>query len=56
MCCQALEAGQSRSSPLLKRPVRTQAVIDQSDMYTHVLSVFTEKVGDGSSTHILFAG
>jgi len=43
MCCQALEAGQSRSSPLLKRPVRTQAVIDQSDMYTHVLSVFTEK-------------
>ncbi|XP_044777115.1 regulator of MON1-CCZ1 complex isoform X2 [Neomonachus schauinslandi] len=39
----ALEAGQSRSSPLLKRPVRTQAVIDQSDMYTHVLSVFTEK-------------
>ncbi|KAF6303186.1 regulator of MON1-CCZ1 [Rhinolophus ferrumequinum] len=39
----AVEAGQSRSSPLLKRPVRTQAVIDQSDMYTHVLSVFTEK-------------
>uniref|UniRef100_A0A452V3F2 Uncharacterized protein n=1 Tax=Ursus maritimus TaxID=29073 RepID=A0A452V3F2_URSMA len=39
----ALEAGQSRSSPLLKRPARTQAVIDQSDMYTHVLSVFTEK-------------
>ncbi|XP_032715653.1 regulator of MON1-CCZ1 complex isoform X2 [Lontra canadensis] len=39
----ALEAGQSRSSPLLRRPVRTQAVIDQSDMYTHVLSVFTEK-------------
>ncbi|XP_020824408.1 regulator of MON1-CCZ1 complex [Phascolarctos cinereus] len=35
--------GQSRSNPLLKRPVRTQAVIDQSDMYTHVLSVFTEK-------------
>ncbi|XP_019381858.1 PREDICTED: uncharacterized protein C18orf8 homolog isoform X2 [Gavialis gangeticus] len=39
----AVEAGQSRSNPLLKRPVRTQAVIDQSDMYTHVLSVFTEK-------------
>ncbi|ELK05701.1 hypothetical protein PAL_GLEAN10023158 [Pteropus alecto] len=39
----AVEAGQSRSSPLLKRPVRTQAVIDQSDMYTHVLSAFTEK-------------
>ncbi|XP_036101600.1 regulator of MON1-CCZ1 complex isoform X2 [Molossus molossus] len=39
----AVEAGQSRSSPLLRRPVRTQAVIDQSDMYTHVLSPFTEK-------------
>ncbi|KAK2506602.1 hypothetical protein MC885_012984, partial [Smutsia gigantea] len=39
----AVEAGQSRSSPLLKRPVRTQAVVDQSDLYTHVLSVFTEK-------------
>ncbi|XP_028924175.1 regulator of MON1-CCZ1 complex isoform X1 [Ornithorhynchus anatinus] len=39
----AVETGQSRSSPLLKRPVRTQAVIDQSDMYTHVLSEFTEK-------------
>ncbi|XP_058133534.1 regulator of MON1-CCZ1 complex isoform X2 [Dasypus novemcinctus] len=39
----AVEAGQSRSSPLLRRPVRTQAVVDQSDMYTHVLSVFTEK-------------
>uniref|UniRef100_A0A8C3J6T2 Regulator of MON1-CCZ1 n=1 Tax=Calidris pygmaea TaxID=425635 RepID=A0A8C3J6T2_9CHAR len=38
-----VEAGLSRSNPLLKRPVRTQAVIDQSDMYTHVLSVFTEK-------------
>uniref|UniRef100_A0A7N4Q1L8 Regulator of MON1-CCZ1 n=1 Tax=Sarcophilus harrisii TaxID=9305 RepID=A0A7N4Q1L8_SARHA len=38
-----VETGQSRSNPLLKRPVRTQAVIDQSDMYTHVLSVFTEK-------------
>ncbi|XP_029778848.1 regulator of MON1-CCZ1 complex isoform X3 [Suricata suricatta] len=39
----AVEAGPSRSSPLLRRPVRTQAVVDQSDMYTHVLSVFTEK-------------
>ncbi|KAG5195633.1 hypothetical protein JEQ12_011928 [Ovis aries] len=39
----AMEAGQSRSVPLLRRPVRTQAVVDQSDMYTHVLSVFTEK-------------
>ncbi|XP_067146733.1 regulator of MON1-CCZ1 complex isoform X3 [Apteryx mantelli] len=38
-----VEAGQSRNNPPLKRPVRTQAVIDQSDMYTHVLSVFTEK-------------
>ncbi|XP_036179069.1 regulator of MON1-CCZ1 complex isoform X4 [Myotis myotis] len=39
----AAEAGQSRCSPLLRRPVRTQAVIDQSDMYTHVLSALTEK-------------
>ncbi|CAN0191691.1 unnamed protein product [Rangifer tarandus platyrhynchus] len=39
----AVEAGQSRSGLLLRRPVRTQAVVDQSDMYTHVLSVFTEK-------------
>ncbi|XP_029446993.1 regulator of MON1-CCZ1 complex [Rhinatrema bivittatum] len=39
----AVEAGQSRGNPPLKRPLRTQAVIDQSDMYTHVLSVFTEK-------------
>ncbi|NXS00866.1 RMC1 protein, partial [Oxylabes madagascariensis] len=38
-----VETGLSRSNPLLKRPVRTQAVIDQSDMYTHVLSVFTER-------------
>uniref|UniRef100_A0A8C5KVC8 Regulator of MON1-CCZ1 n=1 Tax=Jaculus jaculus TaxID=51337 RepID=A0A8C5KVC8_JACJA len=38
----AVEAGQSRSNPPLKRPVRTQAVVDQSDMYTHVLSAFTE--------------
>lgn len=43
VCVQAMEAGQSRSVPLLRRPVRTQAVVDQSDMYTHVLSVFTEK-------------
>ncbi|XP_077480550.1 regulator of MON1-CCZ1 complex [Stigmatopora argus] len=28
-----------------KRPVRSQAVIDQSDMYTHVLSPFTERKG-----------
>ncbi|XP_006835083.1 PREDICTED: uncharacterized protein C18orf8 homolog isoform X2 [Chrysochloris asiatica] len=40
----AAEAGQSRSHPPLKRPVRTQAVVDQSDMYTHVLSVLTEEV------------
>ncbi|XP_078071723.1 regulator of MON1-CCZ1 complex isoform X16 [Mustelus asterias] len=39
----AMESGTSRSSSTQKRPVRTQAVIDQSDMYTHVLSVFTEK-------------
>ncbi|XP_072324640.1 regulator of MON1-CCZ1 complex isoform X6 [Scyliorhinus torazame] len=40
-----VESGTSRSSSTPKRPVRTQAVIDQSDMYTHVLSVFTEKKG-----------
>lgn len=39
----AMESGPSRSSTTSKRPVRTQAVIDQSDMYTHVLSDFTEK-------------
>uniref|UniRef100_A0A8B9HEU5 Regulator of MON1-CCZ1 n=1 Tax=Astyanax mexicanus TaxID=7994 RepID=A0A8B9HEU5_ASTMX len=39
----ALESGPSRFSSSYKRPVRTQAVIDQSDMYTHVLSAFTEK-------------
>nr|XP_058896840.1 regulator of MON1-CCZ1 complex isoform X2 [Kogia breviceps] len=39
----ALEAGQSRSGPFLRRPARTQAVVDQSDMYTHVLSAFAEK-------------
>uniref|UniRef100_A0A673K1I8 Uncharacterized protein n=1 Tax=Sinocyclocheilus rhinocerous TaxID=307959 RepID=A0A673K1I8_9TELE len=41
----AMESGPSRSSTSYKRPVRTQAVIDQSDMYTHVLSDFTEKKG-----------
>lgn len=40
---QAMESGPSRSSSSHKRPVRTQAVIDQSDMYTHVLSAFTER-------------
>ncbi|XP_030624256.1 regulator of MON1-CCZ1 complex isoform X3 [Chanos chanos] len=39
----AMESAPSRSSSAHKRPVRTQAVIDQSDMYTHVLSSFTEK-------------
>ncbi|XP_041102073.1 regulator of MON1-CCZ1 complex-like isoform X2 [Polyodon spathula] len=39
----AVEAGQSRGNPAQMRPISTQAVIDQSDMYTHVLSVFTEK-------------
>ncbi|XP_066539363.1 regulator of MON1-CCZ1 complex isoform X2 [Hoplias malabaricus] len=39
----AMESGPSRFSNSYKRPVRTQAVIDQSDMYTHVLSAFTEK-------------
>ncbi|KAE8279578.1 hypothetical protein D5F01_LYC21701 [Larimichthys crocea] len=38
----AMESGPSRGSAAQKRPVRTQAVIDQSDMYTHVLSSFTE--------------
>ncbi|XP_072901556.1 regulator of MON1-CCZ1 complex isoform X1 [Hemitrygon akajei] len=41
-----MESGAGRSSSAQKRPVRTQAVIDQSDMYTHVLSVFTEKKQD----------
>ncbi|CAB1341084.1 unnamed protein product [Coregonus sp. 'balchen'] len=40
---QAMESGPSRGSTARERPVRTQAVIDQSDMYTHVLSSFTEK-------------
>ncbi|XP_069477005.1 regulator of MON1-CCZ1 complex isoform X2 [Ambystoma mexicanum] len=39
----AIETGQNRGNTLMKRFARTQAVIDQSDMYTHVLSVFTEK-------------
>ncbi|KAG8442188.1 hypothetical protein GDO86_011112 [Hymenochirus boettgeri] len=38
----AVETSQGRSNALLRRPVRGQAVIDQSDMYTHVLSVFTD--------------
>lgn len=43
LCLQAMESGPSRGSAAQKRPVRTQAVIDQSDMYTHVLSSFTER-------------
>uniref|UniRef100_A0A1A8HJE6 Chromosome 18 open reading frame 8 n=1 Tax=Nothobranchius korthausae TaxID=1143690 RepID=A0A1A8HJE6_9TELE len=39
----AMESGPGRGSAAQKRPVRTQAVIDQSDMYTHVLSAFTER-------------
>ncbi|KAG2458286.1 RMC1 protein, partial [Polypterus senegalus] len=39
----AVESGLTRGNTSQKRPIRTQAVIDQSDMYTHVLSVFTEK-------------
>uniref|UniRef100_A0A8C7S8S2 Mic1 domain-containing protein n=1 Tax=Oncorhynchus mykiss TaxID=8022 RepID=A0A8C7S8S2_ONCMY len=39
----ATESGPSRGSAARERPVRTQAVIDQSDMYTHVLSSFSEK-------------
>ncbi|CAJ0930003.1 unnamed protein product, partial [Ranitomeya imitator] len=38
----AVESSQGRSNAMVKRPVRGQAVIDQSDMYTHVLSVFTD--------------
>uniref|UniRef100_A0A673AYP0 Uncharacterized protein n=1 Tax=Sphaeramia orbicularis TaxID=375764 RepID=A0A673AYP0_9TELE len=41
----AMESGASRGSAAQKRPIRTQAVIDQSDMYTHVLSAFTERKG-----------
>lgn len=39
----AVESGQNRGSSLMKRSPQTQAIIDQSDMYTHVLSLFTEK-------------
>ncbi|XP_071184567.1 regulator of MON1-CCZ1 complex-like isoform X1 [Salvelinus alpinus] len=39
----ATESGPSRGSAAREWPVRTQAVIDQSDMYTHVLSSFSEK-------------
>lgn len=38
----AIESSQGKSSAILKRPERGQAVVDQSDMYTHVLSVFTD--------------
>ncbi|XP_012679166.1 regulator of MON1-CCZ1 complex [Clupea harengus] len=41
----AMESGPSRSSASHKKPLRTQAVVDQSDMYTHVLSAFTERKG-----------
>uniref|UniRef100_A0A3B3B4I1 Regulator of MON1-CCZ1 n=1 Tax=Oryzias melastigma TaxID=30732 RepID=A0A3B3B4I1_ORYME len=41
----AVESGPSRGGAAQKRPVRTQAVIDQSDMYTHVLSSFSERKG-----------
>ncbi|XP_056290628.1 regulator of MON1-CCZ1 complex [Pseudoliparis swirei] len=41
----AVESGPSRGSAAQKRPIRTQAVVDQSDMYTHVLSPFTERKG-----------
>ncbi|XP_064797526.1 regulator of MON1-CCZ1 complex-like isoform X2 [Oncorhynchus masou masou] len=39
----ATESVPSRGSAARERPVRRQAVIDQSDMYTHVLSSFSEK-------------
>uniref|UniRef100_A0A8C8JXT0 Mic1 domain-containing protein n=1 Tax=Oncorhynchus tshawytscha TaxID=74940 RepID=A0A8C8JXT0_ONCTS len=52
----AMESGPSRGSAARERPVRTQAVIDQSDMYTHVLSSFTEKkVTEPPSSHISMA-
>ncbi|KAM7369561.1 hypothetical protein PAMP_010878 [Pampus punctatissimus] len=41
----AMESGPGRGNAAQKRPIRTQAVIDQSDMYTHVLSSFTERKG-----------
>uniref|UniRef100_A0A7N9ANP2 Regulator of MON1-CCZ1 n=1 Tax=Mastacembelus armatus TaxID=205130 RepID=A0A7N9ANP2_9TELE len=49
----AMESGPSRGGAAQKRPVRTQAVIDQSDMYTHVLSSFTE--GKGVSHKFIIA-
>lgn len=42
----ATGAGPGRGGTAPKCPVRTQAVIDQSDMYTHVLSSFTERKVD----------
>ncbi|XP_062847127.1 regulator of MON1-CCZ1 complex [Trichomycterus rosablanca] len=39
----AMESVSSRFSNSYTRPVRMQAVIDQSDMYTHVFSAITEK-------------
>ncbi|TWW70601.1 hypothetical protein D4764_17G0000840 [Takifugu flavidus] len=39
----AMGSGPGRGGAAQKCPVRTQAVIDQSDMYTHVLSSFTER-------------
>ncbi|XP_077365589.1 regulator of MON1-CCZ1 complex [Festucalex cinctus] len=41
----AVDAGPTRGGGVHKRPIRSQAVIDQSDMYTHVLSAFTERKG-----------
>ncbi|XP_068568876.1 regulator of MON1-CCZ1 complex [Cebidichthys violaceus] len=49
----AMESGPSRGSAAQKRPIRTQAVVDQSDMYTHVLSSFTE--GKGMSHKFIIA-
>ncbi|XP_078723047.1 regulator of MON1-CCZ1 complex isoform X2 [Lampetra fluviatilis] len=40
---QALESGQYKGSSQLSRHQQKQSVIDQSTMYTHVLSAFTEK-------------
>ncbi|XP_057680405.1 regulator of MON1-CCZ1 complex [Corythoichthys intestinalis] len=41
----AVARGGAAAAATHKRPVRSQAVIDQSDMYTHVLSAFTERKG-----------
>ncbi|CAF93193.1 unnamed protein product, partial [Tetraodon nigroviridis] len=41
----ATGSGPGRGGAAPKCPVRTQAVVDQSDMYTHVLSSFTERKG-----------